>query len=472
MLGARVALKVARGALFEKRGCRVAGGLPQLANELRVLRHVRHPNIAEFHGAVVDVSSGSVALVLELVGGGDLEAFIRGGTCQPKSVSVCIRRSLLLDICCALRYLHSRQPCIVHGDLKPSNVLVEHLVQRPRAKLIDFGLARILKGTVKPLGGSLVWRAPEVIKHGKVPPHSSADVFSLGCLMFFVATQLKPPADRSRRSTVQYSHEDQFLPWPPGCQTFPLPWQQVAEKCVRINPSERPSVIWISECFSQPSGDGKDVDHDERCVQTVESADFIAGLRQLKEVADGFNLGAEVVGNDRDSQPSFQRPQVTPWSAVMHSPRAMVAEEHEGCNSTESPASQQEHGVNFAATASWSRRLSLLDVISRWSPQSFPHKCCALHGAAEDLQSYCQHLLSKPCKHTFGLGFESGTAQCSSCGLLHPGDANKEPASCWACSCHVSQWTRESPSDAPPCERAEDPSLDALITALRLSRRS
>jgi len=154
-----------------------ADKLPNLANELCILRKIRHPNIAAFHGACVDPESGELAIVLEHVRGIRLARFVagddgRGGTC-----SFVDRHRVLLDVCSALRYLHAQSPCIVHGDLKDSNVLVGCLPLGPQARLLDFGLSRVLTRCAKPCGGTLLWTAPEVIC--RVEPAASADVFSL-----------------------------------------------------------------------------------------------------------------------------------------------------------------------------------------------------------------------------------------------------------------------------------------------------
>merc|ERR1719265_346321 len=99
---------------------------------------------------------------------------------------------VMLDVCSALRYLHSHRPPIVHGDLKGSNVFVEFVdAPTPRAKLLDFGLSRIVSKDSAPLSGTPNWMAPEITT-GKVKPSPRADVFSLGLLLHFIVTGLKP----------------------------------------------------------------------------------------------------------------------------------------------------------------------------------------------------------------------------------------------------------------------------------------
>jgi len=183
--GTPVAVKVPRQSID---GTNVTQ-LPMISNELRILRHVRHPNIVLFHGACVDSSGGELALVLENVKGMRLDIFTKPPPADPDTAG---RYQILLDVCCALRYLHSQVPRIVHGDLKASNILIESLLWGPRAKLVDFGLSRIITGKAKALGGTLAWMAPEVMRNPKNVPAPSSDVYSFGRLLFFIATGRRP----------------------------------------------------------------------------------------------------------------------------------------------------------------------------------------------------------------------------------------------------------------------------------------
>ncbi|CAK0816979.1 unnamed protein product, partial [Prorocentrum cordatum] len=186
---------------------RISSYLPALCNELRILRHIRHPSIAFLYGASIDVALNKLCLVLEFVDGVPLSKFIRPSADKEGAVesrpgaletmgessSQSARALIISDILNVLRYLHSRQPAVVHGDLKVSNVFVEERRSRSgqssyHAKLLDFGLSRILTRSARPLGGTPRWMAPELLAVPRVPPDAAADSYSFGLLTYFVVT--------------------------------------------------------------------------------------------------------------------------------------------------------------------------------------------------------------------------------------------------------------------------------------------
>ena len=156
--GSPVAIKVLKGHHDQS--------LAKVGQELRIHRRLRHPNIVLFHGACVDDVSQNVALVLEHCVGVSLAEFVDSLTLGESDGA---RWQCLTGVCRALCYLHTRRPCIVHGDLKASNVQVErrtgaHDGTLVRARLLDFGLSRVLTGNPRPLGGTIRWAAPEGVQ--------------------------------------------------------------------------------------------------------------------------------------------------------------------------------------------------------------------------------------------------------------------------------------------------------------------
>jgi len=242
LCGRSVAVKIPR---TQRKG----DSLVILSNELRVLRYVRHACIVQFYGAVVDVEQDHVALVYEYVHGMTLADRIAKTT--PTALD-CF--CLTIDICEALQYLHTHNPIIIHGDVTSSNVMVEQVYERPRAKLIDFGLSCMLTRRVRRLGGTRAWAPPEAFAPGITKPAPSADVFSFGWLIHFTATGNKPHGNLTGEALLQalkeMLHSGAVAPlhWPESAP-FAERGRPLCMACLRIQPQERPSIKEVKTQF-------------------------------------------------------------------------------------------------------------------------------------------------------------------------------------------------------------------------------
>ncbi|CAK0885386.1 unnamed protein product [Prorocentrum cordatum] len=200
--------------------------LPALCNELRIMRRLRHPNIVSLYGAIMDDRFERLRLVLELVDGVSLRHSIqppsaegRDGEGRGPRLQLRERTRVVFDILGALRYLHSRTPAIVHGDLKDSNIFVQQVCVHgdtvTHAKLLDFGLARLLTRSAVPLGGTTRWRAPELFVQD-IRPDPAADVYSFGLLMFFISTGATPFEGVASNELARRRHPEDGRSFYPG----------------------------------------------------------------------------------------------------------------------------------------------------------------------------------------------------------------------------------------------------------------
>ncbi|KAH8726359.1 hypothetical protein GQ44DRAFT_725949 [Phaeosphaeriaceae sp. PMI808] len=126
--------------------------------------------------------------VVKLLGWGTEQGFFSPHPC----CGTCDRLKLCVDISAGLHQLHS---CgLIHGDLKPQNVLIFEGGRWPVAKLADFGLSTndsSVEGVYVHIGGTPGWQAPEIEKGNRVD--------STLCLEIEL---LERPTDLSRRMTT------------------------------------------------------------------------------------------------------------------------------------------------------------------------------------------------------------------------------------------------------------------------------
>lgn len=153
-----------------------AAGRALLLNEARAAARLSHPNIV----MVFDVGEQDDMpyIVMEYVSGRPLSEQ------KPRRLDEVIR--VARQICAALDHAHQKD--LVHRDVKPHNVI---LIPEGVAKLMDFGLARMLGGdTEGTVSGTISYIAPEQIM-GKTVNHA-ADLYSFGILLYELATGRLP----------------------------------------------------------------------------------------------------------------------------------------------------------------------------------------------------------------------------------------------------------------------------------------
>ncbi|KAF7826060.1 U-box domain-containing protein 33 isoform X2 [Senna tora] len=168
-------------------------GASEFQQEVEVLSKLRHPNVIRLIGACPE----TYTLVYEYLANGSLEDRLK---CKDKTAPLSwqTRIRIASELCSALMFLHSSKPhSIVHGDLKPSNILLDaNLV----SKLSDFGICRILClwnaeaersisrefwRTSVPKG-TLVYMDPEFLSSGELTPKS--DIYSFGIILLRLLT--------------------------------------------------------------------------------------------------------------------------------------------------------------------------------------------------------------------------------------------------------------------------------------------
>ena len=131
-LGRDVAVKLVHG------GGHVQDSVARMMREGQALARMRHPSVIHVYEAVQ--VGADVALLMEYVDGGDLT-----GRLNDPRFTVAERLEVLAQVASGLEAAHAVG--IVHRDLKPANILVSGAGVELRAKIADFGLARLSRDT-------------------------------------------------------------------------------------------------------------------------------------------------------------------------------------------------------------------------------------------------------------------------------------------------------------------------------------
>lgn len=160
----------------------------RIQDEARRHQRLQHPHIVPVPD--VFVAEGATCIVMKLIEGSSLATILENA--KRLSVEEAVR--IIKDVLLALDYAHRHG--IVHRDVKPSNILVEH---DGWVWLFDFGVAiamgeqrRTRTGVTV---GTLAYMSPEQITHPRTIDHRS-DVYSVGCLLYELVTG-RPPFVRN-----------------------------------------------------------------------------------------------------------------------------------------------------------------------------------------------------------------------------------------------------------------------------------
>ena len=113
----------------------------RFAREAKLMRSLVHPNVVSVYDFIQD--DRFLAIVMENVEGPTLAQEIRRWNGQMPLAQI---RSIMSNILDAIAEAHRHG--IVHRDIKPDNVLLRVDRKEPQPKVVDFGVAKILEGTV------------------------------------------------------------------------------------------------------------------------------------------------------------------------------------------------------------------------------------------------------------------------------------------------------------------------------------
>jgi len=197
-LNRKVALKVLAGEMASS-----ADRIERFRREAQAVAALNHPNIVTIHS--IEESPEGHFITMELVQGKRLDQIITGDGLSSQRML-----EIVQPLVRALVAAHARG--IVHRDLKPANIMV---TEEGTVKILDFGLAKLHAPTdsgehtgintqtltkVGSVVGTVPYMSPEQVQ-GKRIDHRT-DIFSLGVIMYEMATGRRPFAGETQAEVV------------------------------------------------------------------------------------------------------------------------------------------------------------------------------------------------------------------------------------------------------------------------------
>lgn len=204
--------------------------------EAHTLARLNHPNICTIYE--IEDQDGKPFIAMERLEGTNLKTHIARKTLETREIF-----EIAAQICQALEAAHGAG--IVHRDIKPGNIFVAPTGQ---VKVLDFGMARSFNrddstaskdgSTIpgRPIG-TVNYMAPERIL--QMPLDARCDLFSLGVVMYEMATGRLPFAGASPSETVTNILENEPTPLTKLSPERPAQLQQMVERLTAKRAEDR-----------------------------------------------------------------------------------------------------------------------------------------------------------------------------------------------------------------------------------------
>ncbi|MBV4468685.1 serine/threonine protein kinase [Pseudomonas siliginis] len=204
-----------------------------LYSEFALTRRLRHDNVVRAHTFEVDTDCQRAFITMEYMRGLTLDKLL----CErPLGLPWQELRDIVLPLLDTLAYAHRRG--VLHGDLKPSNVMLSE----DGLRLFDFGLGQAEEGTLPGLphlsrerfnAWTPGYAAPELLE-GQ-PLSASADVYGVACVIYELAGG-KHPFRRLPSTQARDEHLERELRAPAN---LPQHGWQALRTALSFNPAER-----------------------------------------------------------------------------------------------------------------------------------------------------------------------------------------------------------------------------------------
>ncbi|MEK6236977.1 MAG: serine/threonine protein kinase [Planctomycetales bacterium] len=192
-----------------------ASHLERFVRECQFLASMDHPNIIRAHDIDVE-KDNQYYMILDFVDGLDLEKFVADRGPLPCKTAVNYARQTAEGLA------HAHEHGLVHRDVKPANLMLD---KEGVVKILDLGMARVTQeqaaeeqedaASVTLLRGEILGTADYVAPEQVLDSHhvdNRADVYSLGCTLYYFLTGRPPYADCASMAQKLLAHHRESPP--------------------------------------------------------------------------------------------------------------------------------------------------------------------------------------------------------------------------------------------------------------------
>jgi serine/threonine protein kinase len=222
--------------------------LADIQREIAIMKKLDHPNVLKLFEVLDDPNVNKLYLVLEYMKTGDLINYIKSKSETPAAhaqgkdtfTPLSDRQlwNIFRQVVSGVIYLHFQN--IVHGDIKPQNLLVD---DGEIVKIADFGISKMLDGgeKVEDAAGTPAFMSPELCA-GQAFDGQLADVWAIGGTMYMLKFG-NPPFLASNVMSLYYKIQNDPLVFP---FVINPNLKDLLEKMLTKDPSERYTLPQVS----------------------------------------------------------------------------------------------------------------------------------------------------------------------------------------------------------------------------------
>jgi serine/threonine protein kinase len=170
------------------------------------LKRLYHPALPRIYRLFYSDDHERFYILMDYVEGSSLEALRQ--VMPGKRFTLHAAMTLLTPVMDAVSYLHRQHPHLIHGDIKPSNIIVPIAAMSTPSKLVDFGGVTNLITDATAQQKTLNFRAPEQFDRSA---SRRTDVYALGAIFYTLLTGTIPATAPERLASIGAGEPDPLL---------------------------------------------------------------------------------------------------------------------------------------------------------------------------------------------------------------------------------------------------------------------